>query len=107
MSEPTYLQAVEPVTVMALVTIAEDQPMALAEYLRVSTILLDRVGARITNRFAVSEMVVGSAPAQSVLMVRYPSRAAVDLVFGSPEYKALIPVRDRAFLTYKISIVTE
>ncbi len=96
-----------PVTVMALVTIAEDEPMALAEYLRVTGPLLDGVGACITNRFVINEMVVGAAPAQSILMVRYPNRAAVDRVFDSPEYKSIIPMRDRAFLTYKISIVTE
>lgn len=107
MSDPSYPRDPQPVTVMALVTIAEDEPMALAEYLRVTGPLLERAGARIVNRFAINEMVVGAAPAQSVLMVRYPSRAAVDMVFDSPEYKSIIPVRDRAFLTYKISIVTD
>lgn len=96
-----------PVTVIALVTIAEDNPMALAEYFRVTGPLLERAGARITKRFQVNEAVVGGAPAQSVLMVEYPSRAAVDMVFGSPEYQSIIPVRNKAFLTYQVSIVSE
>ncbi len=107
MSELSVSPQPRPVTVLALVTFAEDQPMALAEYLRVTTPLLERVGARITKRFSVAEMVVGAAPAQSMVIVEYPSRAAVDHVFGSAEYAAIIPVRDKAFLTYHISIVSE
>ena len=107
MSEISVLQMPRPVTVLAFVTFAEDQPMALAEYLRVTTPLLDRAGARIMKRFTVSERVVGSAPAQSVMIVEYPSRAAVAQVFNSAEYHAVIPVRDRAFLTYHISIASE
>ncbi len=95
------------VTVMALVTFAEDQRMALAEYLRVTAPLLERALARITNRFVIREMVVGVTPAQSVLMVKYPNRAAVNQVFDCPAYKSIIPVRDCAFLSCKISIVTE
>jgi uncharacterized protein (DUF1330 family) len=50
---------------------------------------------------------MGPAPAETVVMVEYPNRAAVDLVFGSADYASIIPVRDRAFLSYKISIVAE
>ena len=107
MAQPTILFAAKPVTVIALLTIAENAPMALAEYLRVTAPLLERAGARITKRFQISEMVAGTAPAQSVLMVEYPSRAAVDQVFNSPEYKSIIPIRDKAFLTYQVSIVTD
>lgn len=107
MPKPTVLPALKPVTVIALLTIAEDAPMALAEYLNVTGPLLQRAGAKITKRFQIREMVVGGAPAQSVVIVKYPSRAAVDMVFNSPEYHSIIPVRDKAFLTYQVSIVTE
>ena len=92
------------VTVIALLSVNEDEPAALAEYFRLTGPLLDRAGARITRRFTLAEAVVGQRPAQMAVMVDYPDRAAVDMVFQSPEYAAAIPSRDRAFLRYDISI---
>jgi uncharacterized protein (DUF1330 family) len=99
------------VIVLGFVTLAEDQPEALAEYLRVTGPLLERVGARIVQRFAINEVVAGKdggcMPARSVVMVEYPNREAVDLVFGSAEYAAVAPIRDRAFLDYTITVVDD
>jgi uncharacterized protein (DUF1330 family) len=92
------------VKVIALVTINEDQPMALAMYLAATGPLLDAVGAKILTRFRVQEAVVGQKPAQSVMIVEYPDRAAVDGVFGSQVYQDIIPIRDTAFSTYNVSI---
>lgn len=92
------------VKVIALVTINEDQPMALAQYLAATGPLLEQVGAKILQRFAVQDTVVGQKPAQSVMIVEYPDRAAVDAVFGSQVYKDIIPVRDAAFSTYTVSV---
>jgi len=39
------------------------------------------------------------------VMVEYPDRAAVDTVFESPEYKAVIPIRDIAFADYQVTVV--
>lgn len=94
------------VKVIALVTINEDAPRALARYLEVTTPLLEEVGARITQRFEIGEGVVGDVPGQTVLVVDYPDRAAVDRVFGSAAYAAVRPIRDRAFLDYSVSVVT-
>ena len=95
------------VTVLAFVTVAEDAPDALAAYFRVTDPLLKRAGARIVKRFSIHDVVVGKKPAQTVVMVEYPSREAVDMVFGSPEYAAVIPHRDRAFLDYAITIIDD
>lgn len=92
------------ITVIAMVTIAEDQPLALSQYLAVTTPLLERANAKIIKRFTMNEAVVGHRPAKTVVIVEYPNRAAVDMVFQSEEYKLLIPIRDRAFLSYDISI---
>ena len=97
----------ELVTVIAFVTIAEDAPEALAAYFKVTDPLLKRAGARIVKRFAISNVVVGNQPAQTVLIVEYPSRAAVDSVFNSPEYASLTEIRDRAFHDYAITIVDD
>lgn len=95
------------VTVLAFVTISEDAPDALAAYFSVTDPLLKRAGARIIKRFAVNDVVVGSNPSQTVVMVEYPSREAVDSVFQSPEYASVRATRDRAFSTYAITIVDD
>ncbi|WGV15741.1 DUF1330 domain-containing protein [Fuscovulum ytuae] len=95
------------VTVLAFVTISEDAPDALAAYFSVTDPLLKRAGARIVKRFAVNDVVIGTHPSQTVVMVEYPSREAVDSVFKSPEYAAVKAVRDRAFSTYAITIVDD
>jgi uncharacterized protein (DUF1330 family) len=95
------------VTVLAFVTVAEDAPDALAAYFRVTDPLLKKAGAKIVKRFSIHDVVVGKKPAQTVVMVEYPSREAVDMVFGSAEYAAVIPHRDRAFLDYAITIIDD
>ncbi|KPP88639.1 MAG: hypothetical protein HLUCCA08_17785 [Rhodobacteraceae bacterium HLUCCA08] len=92
-------------TVIALVTLREDQQLALSEYLRVTEPLLKKAGGRVVKRFEINEVIVGHRPARSVVIVEYPDRAAVDSVFESPEYKGIIPVRDIAFADYHVSIV--
>lgn len=42
-----------------------------------------------------------------MILVEHSDRAAVDMVFESAEYKALIPTRDIAFSSYDISIATQ
>jgi uncharacterized protein (DUF1330 family) len=95
------------VTILALVTVADDAPFELATYFKVTEPLLARAGAKIIKRFSVNEVVVGHRPAKTLMIVEYPSREAVHDVFGSPEYQAIIPIRDIAFPTYQISIVGE
>jgi len=93
------------VQVMALLTVNEDAPDSLAEYFRVTQPLLDKASARIVQRFAINEVVVGRRPARMLVLVEYPTLEALDLVFGSPEYERVKPVRDRAFLSYHIAVV--
>ena len=95
------------VTVLAFVTISEDAPDALAAYFRVTDPLLKQAGAHIVKRFAVNDVVVGSNPSQTVVIVEYPSREAVNSVFNSPEYAAVRETRDGAFSTYAITSVDE
>lgn len=96
-----------PVTVMAMVTFNDDEPLALAEYLRVTGPLLERAGAKITKTFDINEVVVGHRPAKKVFIVEYPDKASVDQVFQSAEYQAVIPSRDLAFSDYSITITAD
>lgn len=92
------------VTVVALLTINDAEPAALGEYFRITTPLLERARARIVRRFTLNETLVGARPAQMAVIVEYPDRSSVDMVFGSSEYRSAIPARDRAFLKYEVSI---
>ena len=92
------------VTVIALLSINEDEPMALAEYFRVTQPLLERAGAKIVKRFLVNQAVIGPEPAKTVVLVEYPDMEAVNSVFESPEYQSVIPFRDRAFHFYNITV---
>ena len=95
------------VTVLAMVTLAENQGAALARYLEVTAPLLERANAKVIKMFDLSEAVVGDRPAKRMILVEYPDRAAVDLVFNSQEYKDLVPIRDAAFSSYDISIAEQ
>lgn len=96
-----------PVTVIAMVTFAEDEIDALRQYLEVTRPLLDRANAKIVKQFTLNEVVVGHRPAKRILIVDYPDREAVDRVFKSREYQELILIRDKAFTTYEISIAEQ
>ena len=93
------------VLVVGLVSINPNEQDALAEYMRVTTPLLEQVGAKVVQQFQVDKTVVGEPIAQSMMVVEYPSLEAMDCVFGSDAYKAVIPFRDRAFDTYNVSVV--
>lgn len=93
------------VFVLAMVTINEAEPYALSKYLEATMPLLDEVGGKLLQRFTVNEVVVGSRPAHSVMIIEYPSRAAVDKVFSSATYESIIPYRDKAFLDYHVTVV--
>ena len=95
------------VNVMALVSVNEDDPFALGEYFRVTGPLMDRVGAKIVKRFRINEVGSACRPAKTVMIVNYPDRAAVDSVFESAEYRAIKPMRDRAFLDYHVSVASD
>lgn len=95
------------VLVLAFTTVNPNQPEALAAYLATTGPLLEEAQAEIIQRYQIDEEVIGSCAAKFVTMVRYPSRAAVDLVFQNAEYRALREIREQAFLDYQINIVSE
>lgn len=93
------------VTVLALVTIVDQDSDAFKAYMEITQVLLQDAGAEIVQHFSVNEVIVGDRPAKSMMIVRYPSREAVDSVFLSDDYKSIIPIRDVAFSEYHISLV--
>jgi uncharacterized protein (DUF1330 family) len=95
------------VLVVGRISVNLDEPVALAAYLSATGPLLREAGAKIIHNFSLDDALVGEKDsAESIIVVEYPSRAAVDMVFESDAYKNIIPTRDRAFITYETSIAT-
>lgn len=94
------------VYVIACLTPNPDHPDDYQTYLERAMALLDRVGGKVAQHFPVGDVVVGTKPAETIMVVEYPDLAAVHALFDCDEYKALIPVRDRAFDTYNVTMVS-
>ncbi len=93
------------VQLVASLTINPDEPEALAKYLETTTPLIEKVGAKVVQQIELGTPVVGEAPCKLLMMVEYPSHAAIEAVFESDEYKSIIPIREKAFTDYNICIV--
>lgn len=94
------------VYVIACLSVNPDANDDYQTYLSVALPLMEKVGGKVTQQFPVGDVVVGDKVAESIMVVEYPNLAAIDALFQSDEYKAIIPVRDRAFSTYNVSIVS-
>lgn len=96
------------VLVVGRISVNLDEPVALAAYLSATGPLLREAGARIIHNFKLNGTLAGeNQSVESIIVVEYPSRAAVDVVFESDVYKNIIPTRDRAFVTYETSIAID
>lgn len=95
------------IQVVASLTTNPDAPEAVQAYMETAMRLIDGAGARVTQRIEVGAPLIGDRPAKILLLVDYPSHAAIRQVFEDPGYKALIPTRQRAFLEYNICIVDQ
>lgn len=93
-----------PVHVIAVVTIDENEPRALAHYLETTAPLLAKAGARIMSRFEAVDTLVGPRWPRTIMIVEYPSLEAVNSVFQSEQYLSLAPIRDKAFSSYEVHI---
>ena len=94
------------VTVVAQLIINEDEPQALGKYFEITAPLLKAAQAKIVSRYKKLSSVVGCDKDYTIVVVEYPSEAAVRLVFDSLAYKNAEPYRDRAFKEYQVNIYT-
>lgn len=94
------------VKVIASIKVNPEEPDALRTYLDVTMPLLDAAGGQIVQSFEKGESVVGELDFDRVMIVEYPDLAALDKVFKSEAYKAIIPIRDKAFTRYGISVIS-
>ncbi len=95
------------VQVVASMAFNPQEPEALQTYFDVAMPLLQKVGAKVAQKIEVRDPVIGVKASEIVMLVDYPSYDAIDRVFESDEYKAVIPIRDKAFLKYNVCIVND
>jgi uncharacterized protein (DUF1330 family) len=94
------------VYVIACLTVNPDGLDDYELYLEGTKPLLERAGAKVSQHFPVGDVVVGNKVAEMMMVVEYPDLEAMHGLFQSEEYLALVPVRDNAFDTYNVSIVS-
>ncbi len=92
---------------VSLGTIDETAPDALKEYAAAAPPILAAAGAKARVRAKLSEQLVGSDAPQTVFVAEFPSAEAARSAFQSEEYKALIPIRDKAFRKLDFFLVEE
>ena len=83
-----------------------DEVAAMETYFGTAMPLLEDAGGKVIEQFDVSHAVVGQKVGTMIMIIEYPNLEAIDAVFDSEAYKAVIPTRDRAFKTYNINIIT-
>lgn len=92
-------------TVLAMTTIKAEGGEALARYMSVVTPLMEAAGARLINRYEVSENLSGSELPKYVSIIEYPDDRAVQMVFEHPDYTSLKEVKDMAFSRYDVCVL--
>lgn len=70
---------------------------AAETYIKKVTAMQEAAGAVTLARHPIAAAFIGDLEVDVVAIVEFPSQSAFDEVFESEEYKALIPLRERAF----------
>ena len=92
--------------VITCATINQDDPTAYSDYLSVAMPLLEKVGARIFQQFDTAGTVADDQPTERIVVVQYPDIDAVHSLYESDEYRTrVIPIRNKAFSSFNLSIV--
>ena len=84
-----------PVTFLALGTVADAE--AFADYASRATPLLEAAGGAVTARHRATESLLGAGAPGVVFAMRFEDAAALREALASEAYRALLPVRERAF----------
>lgn len=81
-----------------------ENPEAMEAYTGPALKLLTAAGGEPLTRAKITDAIVGQPTAAMFLAMKFPSAEAIQSVFGSAEYKKLVPTRDKAFAQLTISI---
>lgn len=81
-----------------------EQMPAAQQYMQRAIPLLINGGGEVICRVKVDRAVVGDAKYNACLVMNFPSASAVEAVFNSDAYAAIIPLREAGFKSMDIVI---
>ncbi|MBM95936.1 MAG: hypothetical protein CMI09_08845 [Oceanospirillaceae bacterium] len=88
----------------ALATVNPEAKEKAAEYSEGVKPLLGQYGGKPVGRYPISAQLVGEHAANVLLQVEFPATADVMTFLDSPEYRALIPLREAGFASMQIYV---
>lgn len=66
----------------------------------------EQVGAVVTDRYPVLQVLAGEEKPDFVMVVEFPSPQALQQVFASTEYQKLVPYREKGFSKLNVFLST-
>lgn len=91
-------------SMFALATVNPAGKEQAAEYSEGVKPLLGQFGGKPVGRYPISAQLVGEHAANVLLQVAFPAITDVMTFLDSPEYKALIPLREAGFTSMQIYV---
>ena len=85
-----------PVVMLNLLKFGDGGAARYMEYGTAVAPLLAKVGGRVRFQGVAAELVIGDEAWDLVLLVEYPSRAAFLAMVSSPDYQAIVHLREEA-----------
>ncbi|MEO1449448.1 MAG: DUF1330 domain-containing protein [Bacteroidota bacterium] len=77
---------------------------ALKAYLEGAGPLFKAAGGQPVNKYKLAKQIVGENTMSLVSIMEFPSQEALEGVFASDAYKALLPHRDQAFSKLEVFV---
>lgn len=80
---------------------------ALVEYTSQAVPLFKEAGGISTHKFQILDTIVGNNETKMIAVMEFPNSENIKSVFDSEAYKALIPIRTKAFSSLNVFIGNE
>ena len=92
----------EKVTMIVLAQINPEGKESLAVYIELSAPIFKEAGGVPVNKYKITGQLLGENPLSLVSVMEFPSIEVLNAVFENEKYKALIDLRNKAFLKLEI-----
>lgn len=76
----------------------------VAAYQKVAGQVMEKHGGKAVAKMPIGGRVAGSTPAAFLAVAEFPSADAVDAFFADPDYRPVVPTRDRAFAALNVYV---
>ncbi|MEZ4364009.1 MAG: DUF1330 domain-containing protein [Kofleriaceae bacterium] len=94
----------ESVTVVVTAVFNPEELQVAQSYMQGAIPLLLKGGGEIISRVRAERALVGEARYDACMVLRFPSVSAVEAIFASPEYAALVPLRKAGFKSVDVVV---